>query len=257
MKLTSIEIHPENSSDVVTLSFRDPKNTKRYNVKEITGLDADTLDQRLVVMRIGLNPSFRSYSDLRDILYKMIASSRTGRVQLRFLNGLSVIAVTSGFVSKLEAPHFGKVPEVVLTVQCDDPRLKAFTPVSESVSGLDLSNVNISDDESTAPHGFIFELGITADISDISIIAPADPTWSFEVVPSGGFTLGDELYFSSEVNNKYLYIIRGGTTINLADVILPGSIWPLIFPGNNIFTFSNATHLRLDALSYYPTYWGV
>src|SRR5690349_10437174 len=119
MKLTSIEIHPENSSDVAILSFRDPNTINPYNVKGITGLDADeivprsyggsgsfkfynlSLLNREIVFKVGLNPRFsdhKSYSDLRDNLYRMISSSRTGKIQIQFKRGTDVIAVISGFV---------------------------------------------------------------------------------------------------------------------------------------------------------------
>lgn len=257
MKITSIELHPENSSDVLTLSFRDPKNINPYNVKAITGLDADSLDSRLIALRIGLNPSYRSYSDLRDVLYKMIAASRTGRVQIQFLNGLNISAVISGYISKLEAPHFEQIQEVTLTVQCDESILKSPTPYLMPVDGLDLNTINIPDDESTAPHGLTLQLHVLANITYISITAPADPSWLFQAVPNGGFFYGDEVYLSSEANNKYFYIIRNGVTVQMGDAILPGSIWPLIFPGNNIFSFGNASSLRLDAIAFYRAYWGI
>lgn len=276
MKLTGVEIHPANSSDVAVLSFRDPRGLNPYNVKAITGLDAEaivsrshgtsgfadlSLENRDVVLRIGLNPDFslnKSYSDLRDDLYKMIASSRTGKIQLQFMNGPDAVAAISGFVSKFEAAYFEKAPEVQLTVKCEEPMLKGLTSVSVPVTDLEPYNTVISDDKSTAPHGFMFEMDISAYLNSITITDPDDSSWSFEVVSLSGFIPDDVLVLSSEYNNKGVYVLRGGVTIiQLADVITPGSVWPMIFPGDNSFSFTNYEYLSWKSITYYPTYWGV
>src|SRR5690606_25845439 len=111
-KVTSIEILSENISEPLVLSYKDPSRLESFNVKAITGLDADdirphyygqsslepydipyynlTLPMRNFVFRVELNPSFKndeSYSDLRDSLYRRIASSRTGLIDILFKNG--------------------------------------------------------------------------------------------------------------------------------------------------------------------------
>jgi hypothetical protein len=277
MKLTSVEIHPANSTNIAILSFRDPTSANSYNVKGITGLDADEITPRYygasgstkfynlslgkkdIVFKIGLNPNFatETYSDLRDALYKMIASSRTGRVQVRFKNDTEVIAAVSGFISKFESPLFEKTQEILITVSCDDPMLRAITAISVPTLSLDPSNTVIWDEKSTAPHGFAFELLFTSPVASLLIEDPDDETWSFEVVPSGGFLADDVLFFSSEYNDKYLHLLRGIDIIYLADVITSGSIWPIIFPGENTFTLNNPSVLTWNSVSYYPAYWGV
>lgn len=278
MKITSLELHPEGSSDVAVLSFRDPQGLNQYNVKDIVGLEADSivsryygasgnskfynqsLEKRDVIIRIELNPNFtdlESYSDLRDALYKMIASSRTGKIQIQFKNGAVVTAAISGFVTKLEAPKFEKLQEIQITVNCDDPMLKALTPVAVVVAGLNPASTHILDNKSTAPHGFSFNLAITANIASLIINDPTNPIWSFGIVPVGGFLNGDVLHFSSEYTNKYLYLTRGVATIYLADVITPGSVWPILFPNDNVFSITHPINVVWNTISYYPTYWGV
>lgn len=211
-------------------------------------------------MRINLNPRFNlgeSYSSLRDDLYKLIASSRTGLVQLQFKNGAAVVAVISGFVTKLESPHFEKNPEVTMTLRCDEPMLKAPTLTNVDVTALDPAATDIVDNLSTAPHGFFFEVSFVGPQASLSISDPNDPDWEFEIIPVGGFLAGDVLHFSSELNNKYLYIVRGVDTIHLADVITSGSVWPILFPKENTLALSGAANLDWVSISYYPTYWGV
>lgn len=276
MKLTSIEIHPVNSSEVAVLSFRDPGATNPYNIRSIVGLDADeiisryygasetskfynlSLERREIVFKISLNPNFsefKTYSDLRDDLYKMISSSRTGKIQLQFKNNTDVVAAISGCISKFESPLFEKNQEVILTIKCDEPMLKALDPVV--ITTLTLPNTVVQDEKSTAPHGFMFELEVIGNIDSIVISDPDDFSWSFEIIPVGGFLINDVLFFSSEYNNKYLYLIREENIIHLADVITPGSMWPILFPGTNFLLLNHPDDLIWNNISYYPTYWGV
>jgi len=279
MKVTSVELHPDGSSDVFVLSFRDPSRLNPYNVKGITGLDADELVARFYgapgaqnfynmmlvkrqpMMLIELNPRYNlgeSPATLRDAMYRMIASSRRGKVDIWFKNGEEVVAVLSGNVIKLEAPNFTTRSEVQITFNCVDPFLKAPTPVSLSVVALDPSLTEIQDDLSTAPHGVVFELTATAPITSITIDDPDDLSWEYTITPVGGFVAGDVIHYSSQYNDKYIYLVRAGVTIHLADVLTPGSIWPIIFPGRiNTFRFSNGPSLDWNTISYYPTYWGV
>lgn len=276
MKLTSVELHADNSSDVIVLSFRDPKATNPYNVKGIVGLDAGDitprtygsslntkfynmlLQKRDIVIKVGLNPQFSngvSYSDLRDNLYKKISSSRSGKIQLQFKNGLEVVAAISGFISKLEAAHFDKTQEVQITINCDEPMLKALDPVSFNVNDFNPAKTIIFDDKSTAPHGFAFEMIILQNIPSLAFSDPND-YWSFELIPLGGFLTKDILHFSSEYN-KYIYLVRNGLIIHLADVVMPGSVWPILFPENNVLAFNKPSSVAWFSVTHYPTYWGV
>jgi hypothetical protein len=278
MRVTSVELHADGSSAFVALSFRDPTRLNPYNVKGITGLDADEivprfygtpgttafynmmLGKRTVVARIELNPRYQlgeTPSSLRDVLYKMIASSRKGLIHLHFLNDAVVEAQISGIVRKVEVDHFTSTPEVQITIECTEPMLKAPDEVSLNVVGLDPSSTNIEDLVSTAPHGFKFAITFTADTPSFLMEDPADPDWSFEVTPATGFDVGDVLYYSSEYNDKYLYIIRGGNTIHLADVIVANSVWPVMFPGANEFTIADGVNMDWTSITYYPTFWGV
>jgi hypothetical protein len=278
MKLTSIELHPDGSSESYELSFRDPRRENAYNVKGIDGLDADeivprfygtpgstafynlVMVNRTIAALIELNPRYElneSPASLRDNLYKMIASSRTGLVHIWFKEGTTVVATISGYVTKLEAPQFSQTPEAKITIDCIEPMLKAPDPVSLNVVGLDPSLTVIQDDISTAPHGFKFQISVDIDVSSLLIEDPDDSSWGFEVTPVTGFDIGDVIHYSSEYNDKYLYVVRGGNIIHLADVIVAGSVWPVLFPGENKFTVANGANLDWDSISYYPTFWGV
>lgn len=286
MRVTSIELRPEGSSDVIQLSFRDPRSLNPYQCKSIAPLDADEIrpqfygtsgdstkryyqmaqQKREPVALIGLNPRFgeptdNSYSELRDRLYRLIQSSRTGVVNIVFqADGVDVASI-SGTVSKIEAAHFTATPEVQITFSCPNPMLQS--PSRLAVISTDFfhppvldDDVSIVDDVSTAAHGFRFEVKFTGAYSSFVVSPPGgSPEWTFDVRPYGGFLNDDVLYFSSEVRNKYLYIKRGGTTIHLGDAIQTNSIWPTLFPGTNLFHTNHPVQwMKLD---HFVTYWGV
>jgi hypothetical protein len=278
MKLTSVELYPANSSNSISLGFQDLSRQNSYNVKSIDGLDADaitprfygpetndfydlSLDKRDIVLQVQLNPNYgqnQTISDLRDTLYKVIASSRTGKIQLQFKNEEYTVAAISGFVTKFEASHFEKNPEVQLTVKCDDPMLKALNPVTVSVTGLGFTRAVIVDDKSTAPHGFKFEIGVLGTITDtITITDPDDSAWHFSIAMGFGMINGDTIVFSTDYKDRQLYVLRGLAKYYIGDWIGVDSVWPLIFPGMNTFAFTHPTLLAWHNLSYYPTYWGV
>lgn len=285
MKVTSIELHPHNSALVAVLSFRDPARTLPYNVVDIQGLDPDmivpryygvsgnskakfydfSLNKKDVVMLVSLNPDFetnQSYSDLRDGIYKFISASRTGMIEIQFKNGADVVALLTGPVTKVEAATFEKAPAVKLTISPDDPVLRAPAAVVVPVAGLNPADTVITDLISTAPHGFAFQMAFTGavasvTISDTTFGLPLDDRWSFIITPAGGFLNGDLLNFSSYQSSKNLDITRGGGTILLADKVTPGSIWPVIFPGDNHIGFTSPASMHWNSISYVPAFWGV
>lgn len=282
MKVTSIDVYASNSNNVLSLTFKDPTSQNSYIATEILGLDADeitskfygssslsedryyelSLKKRDIILKIKLNPNLvsgESFSTLRDAIYKLIASSRTGAIELRFKNGLINVASISGFVTKVESPQFTKSPEIHLTINCNDPMLKGFELIDIDVELLNSTNTVITDDESTAPHGFQFGVLFSNTIDNFIIKDAITPTWTFEVDLTGSplveFIVGDQLNFSSEYNNRYLHLLRGVNTYQLIDRIVAGSIWPIIFPGDNLFVCSN--FVTWEYIRYYPTYWGV
>lgn len=288
MRLTSIEMYSANFDNTIEFNLKGSGHKGRYSIRTIAGLDAEeiipkfygnslnadskfydySMKPRDIVMRLILNPRFRlneSYSDVRDELYKLISSNRSGLVTLYFKSGTTVIASTVGAIIKFESVYFEKLPEVQLTIRCPDPMFRGVTPVVFTDAALPTANpIEIADSLSTAPHGFTMQFSVTSSLDDSSgpeyaAISIQDlsssPNWKFQL--SGSYSSGDVIYLSSEYSNKYIYKINGGVTTELADKIKPGSIWPVIFPGLNSFHIPQIASIDLDDLRYYPSYWGV
>ena len=284
MRVTNVEMQSPTLEEPVDFSLSGNDPTARYQVRNIVGLDAEDLipkfyghglnadsdykyydfsmKPREIVMNIVLKPQFginETYSNVRDKLYRSISSTRTGKVALDFKSGATTVSRIYGFISKFEVPYFVRLPEVQLTIKCDDPMFRAINPMVYETSDLPLVNpVIVGDSLSTAPHGFEMEITFDATSPTLTIQDEAtNPNWKFTVTPSGGFLVGDVLHFSSEYSNKYLYLVRAGTTIDLLDKISPSSIWPLIFPGGNTFYFLEIAKFNWNHIQYYACYWGV
>jgi hypothetical protein len=281
MKLTSVELHPGAAATMIPLSFRDPMRQNPYNVKAILGLDADeivprfygrssqdntttffemSLEKREVVIAIVLNPDYgqnQTPSDLRDALYKHISASRTGLLQLRFKNGTDTIAAISGFVKKFESPHFSISSEVQITLECEEPMLRALTETSFDVTGLNPGDFTVTDSLSTATHGMRMSVLVNANRPNIVLRSMPHIGWEFRVSPLGGFLDNDVVHISSVHNDKYVRMVRTGTITPLAHRLSASTQWPVIFPGPNRFRFLTPTGLTIQSITHFPSYWGV
>lgn len=282
MRVTDVSIY-SNNIEVVNFSVSEADPTTQFIVRTMIGLDSEELVPRFygfgtnrekfydfgmkarnIVIRLVLNPRFKldeSYSDLRDHLYKAVSSARTGQIALH-LNSAGTTARVFGFITKFEVPYFTSLPEVQITIRCDDPMFRAVNPVLYEPDEISSTNpVIIPDSISTAPHGFEMRMVFTANVSSWTV-TPASfaPEWSFTVTPSDGFLTGDNLHFSSDYTNKYLFRSRGtglAEITHLIDRITPNSIWPIIFPGANSFNFVNIANFDWVYMQYFAAYWGV
>jgi hypothetical protein len=285
MRVTNVGIYtgtPQDAVEVINFSLNAGEPDAQYMVRNMIGLDGEELIPRFygfslqtkkkyydfgmkardIVIRIVLNPRFEldeSYSEIRDELYRAISATRTGQIALHFNSGGTTVARIFGFITKFEVPHFSPLPEVQITVRCDDPMFRAINPVVYLPAQLSITNpIIIGDSLSTAPHGFQFQVTFKANTPSFTIQdAVTNPEWLFKIIPSGGFLTNDVLNFSSDYANKYLYITRAAANIYLVDKIQTDSVWPIILPGSNAFYFLDIGNFNWNRLEYYAAYWGV
>lgn len=276
MRIQSIELF-SNSKRVVHFDVNEPDTRNPFVLKSILGLDADeitplfygqgaetntkfydlVLQAREIVMRIGLNPDYNlnlRAGDLRNDLLKSIASSRSGKMQVRLLDNEVPVAAISGFVTKFEASVSNKESEVQLTLRCDDPLFKSLYVSNQIVTELDEANPLIIDPGSTAPHGFYFKLTFNGSVNPFVIRDDTTPDWKFQI--DYPFLSGDQLFFSSELGTKYIYRIRSGATLHLMADIEQGSVWPILFPGENQFNIVGSSFVW-NEVYWHDTHWGV
>lgn len=278
MRVEAIALY-SSDSEVIRFNMVRPDPSNPYTIKALTGLDAEeivaqyyatggvtgkkfnelTMGPREISLRIDLKPNYRLNqhpADLRGVLLKAIASSRTGDIQLRFFEGGVCWGAISGFITKFEAPVTTRDTEIQFTMKCPDPIIRSLGVTSQSGLGtFDTDEPVIIDPISTSPHGFKFKLTFTGSVNPF-IIADPDGDWKFQI--NYAFLSGDELYFSSEYGDKYLYRIRSAVTLQLMDTLEIGSIWPIIFPlpRENEFEITGNT-FDWNELYWYETHWGI
>jgi len=281
MRVTGIEFISDDV-EIMTVSLRMPQYDDKYLAKAIVGLDAAeilpkfygfglankerfyeyNLPPREIVVRVVLNPNYQineQYSDLRDELYRTISSSRSTSIKMILKNGAQSVAQIIGTIVKFEVPHFSKVPELQLTLRCEDPIFRAISYVD--LDHYDLGPTEpfeVMDAISTSPHGFDMEVTLlTAKPTFVIQDKATNPNWKFEVAPNGGFLAGDILCICSNKHDKQTYIERGGVKTHIANYITFGSLWPIIFPGFNEFYSNYSGEVEWMKFEYTPTYWGV
>lgn len=273
------------SSTLCTLSLNNTSYSDPYIIRNITGLDVEEITPRLyatgnatgtkffnmrqkprnIAIRIILNPDFaalQTHATLRDNLYKAISSDRGGKINLSFRSYTNVkVATIEGFITKFESDVNTLTPEVQLTITCEYPYFRNPDRTSALTVGLSTTAPVVIDNSSTAPHGFRMLLAFNAPVFSASpsfkIQKPSDADWKFEIL-GWSFSNGDQLFFSSEEDNKYLYVVRNGHATPLMGYLTADSQWPIIFPGTNTFTIAGTNTLfTYNLLDHYETFWGL
>lgn len=285
MRVTSLDLISDDLN-IINVSLRLAPQTDKFLAKGIFGLDAaelipkfyafgardgskfyeHALRPREIAMRIVLNPNYvldERPSTIRDELYRFISANRSGELRVVLRAGASSVAQVTGRITKFEVPLFSKVQELQITLVCEDPIFRA-------VSDVDLDEVNlgdtwpytITDAISTAPHGLLMEWEALDDSLTTFGIQDevTDPNWYFRMtVPTAN--TGDILRVSSVYGNKYVSIESASVETMIASEILTGSLWPVIFPGQNEFYAWDAgtdpSAWQLKTVSYKRAYWGV
>jgi hypothetical protein len=221
------------------------------------------MNPREIVLRVALNPKYsvnENVAEIRNTIYRLISANQSGELTLLFKAGPVILSCIKGLSTKVEVAYFGKVPEIQITVKCEDPVFKSFNPFEGTDEELTATNpIKITDEDSTKPHGFNFRVKFTATTTTFVIQDdPSTPDWKFQVTPATSFQVDDELYISSEYGAKKVFWDKDvGTDIDLMDKIIPGSMWPQIFYGTNTFYFMQIANFDWVSLEFHANYWGL
>jgi len=298
LQVDNVDLMSKNGLRLMNFGFRDPGNYLPYQVRSMTGLDAEEiinqfvgnpadddfgfhipkLAKRELTLLLGLNPDWSTgatFSDLRDELYKLIGSCPSGMVYVRFNYGTSeddshVTAVLLGRISKVEANHFVERPEVQLTVLAEDqPMLQAplitnVVPSWDYQTGLDDTLVKVTDEDSTAGHGLQAQFSFSGASTNFKLVGMENLAGLVFEIDDFNFLSGDDLYISSLPDNRFAYVDRSGAITHLVDKITADSVWPLLLPGDNYYTWFDGTPdeglssvIAWEDLAWYSTFWGV
>lgn len=288
MNLTAIHLYSTLDDGVTSvnhaqLNLKNVSMSDSYIIKGMSGLDSDEIlhnyyanntgstsnyynvisKNRVVVMAIRLNPQYgqgQTTESLRINLQKMISFTRNSLIELRFMSDATHVASLKGHITKFESALFTTDPEVQITFDCEESLLLAPAYTSVTIGTARANTKTWTDNLSTAPHGFKFQMSLPSHMIGMTIQGVSGSNYanfSFGFINSPATGV---LYFSSEKNNRYLYIIKSGTTEDLVAQIDPFSVWPMMYPGQTSITvdtdLSTETFLW-QSISYKLAYWGV
>lgn len=255
--LTKVEVRNP-AGTLLTLTLDD--DSSGYIVDEIEGLDPvkatlvsssfASLDgtqfqsahreNRNVIIKINLRPDFitQSVRSLRRALYAYFMTKI--EVSLRFYDSDDTVVNIMGRVESCDTPLFTKEPQVAVSVVCFDPDFQELDPIVESGSTVSTTTEFLIDYDGSVETGFLFELNLNRSLSDFTIYhRPPDGTLR-QLNFSASLLSGDKLSISTVTGNKYINLLRGGTTSSLLYGMPTQSAWIELQPGAN--------HLRVYAV---------
>lgn len=230
------------------------------------------LKDRVITLLIDLNPEYgenQSAGDLRDRVYRAISYNRRKELELRLFvlneDGTEEVghANVYGAITKVDSNLFTDDPELQITFKCSDPMIRGFvgSAIGPSDPGYNAMNhtVTVTDNLSTAPHGFRMTYQTTEATDVFSVYTNDNEGFNVDF----DFPDNSVIIFNSDYKNKELYTFPADsfpTITHLMDKIRPGSIWPMLMPGETVIKpYAPFVPPSGDIVSieYKEAYWGV
>lgn len=267
MQFTRIRLSGLYEIDLPILGLR---NTTRYILKAADGLGPPEIDNflykgvyngrevhdRQLIIRIGLSPDYKvseTPASLRTEIYGLLSPGPTDKITVRIYNGPNIVAVTRGYVSKLEPVIFSKDPEVQITIDCDGSYLEGSQELSVVPDTLDTFGV---DYPGTVTTGLYYELTFNADTQNW-IIYTDGPGVGAKMELDYAFLSGDKLMVDTRPGQRSIKRLRGTVTKNLIYTRSSDSIWLALHPGGYNDFWTSATTFTWGKVNYLPLYWGI
>ena len=212
---------------------------------------------REIVVRMSLNPDYRSgenVGDLRYALYGLLSPGPDPSNQaLTFSlmkDGVPVVE-TEGYVKRFEIVPFDKKPQAQLTIACLGPYLNkpGLTEVSYIPSEIQWSLTNAG----RAPTGIQFSLRVIKDTSMISVEVVGGKSMTF----NGDFLYDDRIIVDTSEASRFVGHYRAGNYIGYLEILSPESDWIILQGGTHMFQTSDPSEFTWDYFTYKTRYWGI
>ena len=253
----------------IDLPFFGLRPTSNFILKAADGLGPPEIDvmiedgvylqrtpqNREIILRVGLNPSFasgQSAGSMRDRLYGLLSPRSGDAIFVRLMNGPIEKAFTKGFVKKIEIVPFTKTPEVQVVVACLSPYLEH--PQSISKEPGKHANFTI-DNIGTVSTGFFMEMKFTAN-RDYFLLSSSPGNAGARLRLNFNFQDNDRVKIRTTAGGRYVYVERGNNNINIIRALTSDSVWFDLHPGENHFWVEPAA-TNWDRFVYTPLYWGI
>lgn len=266
--------------DTLTVSDSDPVENDPIQILNVDGLDpvkaaidvvtsgnvdgAVSLDAsvptRNIVMTLRPNPDWSTWTaeQLRQFIYNYFIPKT--QVKLIFTSEeISGAVEIMGTVESCDANPFTKDPTYLVSIICPDPYFVAVDPVVVDGAIINQSSWGSSKTTISLPGNVPvgMELKVADGFDNELYIQVGNPeVGTFHMVGS----VAGIFYMGSIPLKKYVRSgdPANGTFTNRLYELELGSIWPLLYPGDNDFAVMNAYNVGVTwELSYYPKYGGL
>lgn len=197
-------------------------------------------ENRNIIVKIDLRPDFvtQTVRGLRQALYSFFMTK--SEVSLRFYDSDGTIVNIMGRVESCETALFSQEPRVDVSIMCFDPDFLEMDSIVVSGSTVSTTTEFDINYDGTVESGILFELNLNRSLSDFTIYHRAPDGIIRQLNFSAALLSGDKLTISTVTGNKYINLLRSGTTSSLLYGMPPQSAWIELQPGLN--------HLRVYAV---------
>lgn len=218
---------------------------------------------RQIIMRIGLNPDWstgETPADLREIMYALVTGTSTSDVvNVIFLDGVTEVCRTSGYISKFETVPFSKDPQVQITIECLQPYFEKVSDTVVAIGSMSKSAPSWTN-EGSALSGFHMKITLTAAYATWAIKNQDSSKWlrfnSALIGTGANFASGDVIEFDTTPGKRNAQITHSGVTTSLLSAITADSTWLELHSGLNTFAISE-TSFNWNNIDYGPKFLGV
>lgn len=210
------------------------------------------------VIRIGLNPDYKTgqtVADLRYALYGLLSPGvdpRDQSVKLYLVQNNVPRVLTTGYIKRIEIVPFNKNPEVQLTMTCLSPYLEEpeFTILTDLIPASNAWTIN---NAGLAPTGVAFEIEILTPISIFSI--SIDNSTKMDFVAD--FQIGDKLIVNTNEAQRFVGLDRGGNYVSYLGILTADSDWLTLHGGVHTLRTSPISEFTWRKFEYKAQYWGI
>lgn len=224
-----------------------------------------SIGKRNIVMTLGLNPDWatQTMATLRQLLYAYLLPGVYSK--LRFFSDYLPTVDIEGIVESFEPNIFSQDPQIQVSVLCHKPD---FQDVDATVytGVVDDGSIELEFDYiGNIATGF--ELRIDRTVANpsytgsvtVSVASPVEPLP--QVITIDPVTINTVDYFKLSTRSQLKRVqsidIADGSTANKLDKMTAGSVWPVLHPGQNIFSVAAEENDQVWTLAYFNRFAGL
>ena len=213
--------------------------------------------KRNPVMTFKINPDYKNNveaSDIRETLYRMFHEPTLGSdgVQVLLKDDRKPDRYFIGYTEKIDADHFDKKQEAVVSMICTDPLLKsANTTTASDAVGWVSTNINYDGSADTG-----IELTLKVKTATTQIVVDINGV-TMTLSKAAGFAVNDTIYINTNIGSRA--IKQNGTDV-MATLVSTSKWLQLTQPVNTFKTYGTAVGDGKVALMSYifrSAWWGV